>query len=928
VVRNWEAFVRRHLLLPDLKPERERRIVRELADQLEDFYRDAIARGLSEEEADAFAVRQIRDWECFASDVRRADRANFQLRFDRWADKAQDRAHQQGGWWHMLSDVLRDAAHGLRVLRKSPGFTLVAVLTLALGIGATTAIFTLVHAVVLSPLSFNESDRLIDIGHTAPSRGTQDAGQCAAWHLTYEDENRVFTDIGMYLRRGRLSAVTGNGDPEAVRAMLVTSGVFRALRVQAALGRIFTREDDNPDAPPVVILSHGYWQSRFGGDRDVIGKTLQVDGGTREIVGVMPPVLRGLGAEPALFMLMRFRRENLFVGNIGFDSVARLRDGVTMEEAEADLTRMLPMAWEKFPGGPVASSSRPEDYSVVLQPLKDDLVGSAANILWVLMGGVGLILLIACANVANLFLVRAEGKETEMAVRTAMGASSRRIGWEYLKESLLLGLVGGVAGLALAQIGLHVLKTLGPTRLPRLEEVTLSPTVLLFALCVSIGTGLFFGVFPILRHRRKSVVDALKQGGHSGTSGSDRHRAQNSLAVTQLALALVLLVASGLMLRSFQSIWATDPGFQNPEGVLAFRVRIPPQEIQNAADMAKAHELITRRLADLPGVTSAGLGQGIPMDGSGNVNPFYVDGVTLDSDGPPPIRRHKWIGEGYFETLQIPLLVGRTFTWQDVESRFPGAILSESLAKEYFGSAQAALGQRVAARPDPPRWHEVVGVVADVRDDGMGSTPLLEVYWPQVTLAFWEGNPLDQLATWRTMGYAVRSDRVGTSGFLEEVRNVVWSVNPNLPLTGVQTLTALMEQSTARTSFTMILLAIAAGVALVLGVVGVYGVISYAVSLRSREIGMRMALGARDGDVKKMVLKQGLLLSGIGVTIGLGLAFGLTRLMSGLLFGVRAADPLTYGVVAAGLIGVALTASYLPARRAASLDPIAVLRAE
>jgi predicted permease len=316
------------------------------------------------------------------------------------------------------------------------------------------------------------------------------------------------------------------------------------------------------------------------------------------------------------------------------------------------------------------------------------------------------------------------------------------------------------------------------------------------------------------------------------------------------------------------------------------------------------------------------------MDGSGNVNPFYVDGFTPDGDGPPPIRRHKWIGEGYFETLHIPLVVGRTFTWEDVNSRFPGVILSESLAREYFDSPQAAIGQRVAARPDPPRWHEVVGVVADVRDDGMGSTPLLEVYWPQVTLAFWEGNPADQVATWRTMGYAIRSDRVGTSGFLDDVRETVWSVNPNLPLTGVRTLPELMEQSTARTSFTMVLLGIAAGVALILGIVGVYGVISYAVSLRAREIGLRMALGARGGDVRGMVLKKGLVLSGIGVAIGIALAFALTRLMSGLLFGVSPTDPFTYSAVAVGLIAVALTASYLPARRAASLDPITVLRAE
>lgn len=309
-------------------------------------------------------------------------------------------------------------------------------------------------------------------------------------------------------------------------------------------------------------------------------------------------------------------------------------------------------------------------------------------------------------------------------------------------------------------------------------------------------------------------------------AGGDRHRAQNSLAVSQLALALVLLVASGLMLRSFHSIRNADPGFRNPEKVLALRIRIPPAEIEDSAEAARTHELIARRLGELPGITSVGLGTGIPMDGSGNVNPFYVDGITPRGDGPPPIRRHKWIGEGYFETLQIPLLVGRTFTWQEVHNRFPGVVLSESLARETFGSAEAALGQRVAARPEPVRWYEVIGVAANVRDDGMGQDPILEVNWPQVTLAFWEGSPADQVQTWRTMGYAIRSNRVGTSGFLQEVREAVWSVNPNLPLTGVRTL------------------------------------------------------------------------------------------------------PITYAVVAAGLVAVALTASYLPARRAASVDPITVLRAE
>ncbi|UCC73878.1 MAG: ABC transporter permease, partial [Gemmatimonadota bacterium] len=343
---------------------------------------------------------------------------------------------------------------------------------------------------------------------------------------------------------------------------------------------------------------------------------------------------------------------------------------------------------------------------------------------------------------------------------------------------------------------------------------------------------------------------------------------------------------------------------------------------------AATHERIAHRLAEIPGVQSVALGTAIPMDGNGNVNPLYVAGFDYTGDQTPSIRRHKWIGGGYLETLEIPLLLGRTLTWQDVRQRAPAVLVSESLAREYWGSAQAALGQRVSVRSEPPRWYEVVGVVADVREDGLGQDPPLMVYWPQVTLAFWEGDPPDQVRTWRGMGYAIRSDRIGTVGFLDEVRAAVWEINPNLPVRGLQSLEDLMGQSIARTSFTLALLGVAAGVALLLGVIGVYGVISYAVSQRSREMGLRMAMGAQAGQVKRMVVRQGLILAAVGVAIGLALALGLTRLMVGLLFGVSPVDPLTFLAVAAALIGVALVASYLPARRAAGLDPMDVLRAE
>jgi predicted permease len=924
---DFEKWVREYLDLPEMTDHRDQRIAGELAAHLEEVYRDALSRGVTEEGAEALVLELLGERESAVRELLRSERLHAAAEARRRLERAEERLRRKGGGWAHLADLTRDLRVALRALAKRPLFTGLVILVLALGIGATTAIFTLVDAIILSPLPFDGPDRLVAVQHAAPGRGLRDVGQCAAWHFTYEDENRVFEDLGMFTGFS-MASVTGAGDPEAVPTLQVTSGVFRAIQANPVLGRIFTPEDEDPDGPATVMLSRGYWQSRFGEDPNVLGQTLQVDGITREIIGVMPSRIRALGYDPALILPLRFRRSSLFVGNIGYDAVARLRGGVTLEEARADLTRVLPMAWEKFPGGPTASSNDPSHYQVEVRPLKDDLVGSVASLLWVLLGGVGVVLLIACANVANLFLVRAQGKEGEMAVRAAMGASTGRIGWEYLKESLLLGAMGGLGGLILAQVGLRSLVALAPANLPRLEEVSLDSTVLLFPLAVSVGSGVSFGLLPLMRHGRAQLVGALKEGGRSRTRDRSRHRALNLLAVFQMALALVLLVAGGLMLRSFQSLRGVDPGFRNPEEILALRLYLPPREMLDAADVATTYEMIVRRLEEVPGVSSVGLATAIPMDGSNNVNPFYVQGQTLDPDGPRISRRHKWIGEGYLESLRIPLLMGRSFTWEDIHNRAPVALLSESLAVEVFGSPELAMGQRIAARPDPPEWKEIVGIVTDVREDGLDQPPPKLVYWPQVTLAFWEGSSADQVQTWRSAGLAVRSRRVNTPGFLSEVEDAIWEVRPNLPLMRVRPLTDLMAASISRTSFTLILLGIAGGAALILGLVGVYGVISYAVSQRRQELGMRMALGAQAGDVKAMVLRQGFTLAAVGVVAGLALALGLTRLMSALLFGVSPADTMTYALVAAALLAVALLASYLPAQRAASVDPMTALRAE
>ena len=923
-MRDWKTWLLENLDLPTMANGRDNRIVEELADHLEDMQREAVARGTSGIDAEAEVLAWLGDPAEAAKELLRCEPGHVRAQMSRWAEEREELLRHRGGRWVPVADLVRDLRMALRGLAKHPLFTGVVVLVLALGIGATTAIFTLVDAVVLSPLPFDDADRLLAVQHAAPGLGMSDVGQCAAWHFTYLDEAQSFEDLGMF--SGSMVSVIGSGDPEAVPSLQVTSGVFRAIRTAPLVGRIFTLEDEDPDGPATVILSEGYWQTRFGSSSDVVGQTLQVDGVTREIIGVMPTEIRALGYDPTIIVPLRFRRSSLFVGNIGYDAVARLRDGVTMEEAHADLTRVFPQAWEKFPGGPVASTDDPGHYGVDLRPLKDDLVGPVTSLLWILFGSVSVLLVIACANVANLFLVRAEGKDGEMAVRAALGASGRRIGWEYLKESLLLGVMGGVGGLVLAQIGLQSLLALAPTNLPRLEEVTLDSTVLLFTVAVSLGAGFFFGIFPMLRKGRGHLVDALKEGGRSGMKDRGRHRAQNLLAVSQMALAMVLLVASGLMFRSFQSLRGMDPGFRNPDEVLALRLYIPGNEAPRGADVATAFEMIARRLQQVPGVSSVGLATAIPMGGGNNVNPFVVQGRELESEGATIIRRHKWIGPNYLETMQISLLMGRTVTWDDIHARAPVALLSETLAREVFGSPEEALGQYVAARPDPPQWKEIIGIVTDVREDGMDQPPPALVYWPHVTLGFWEGNAADQVQVWRGAGFAIRSTRVNTPGFLEDVQDAIWEVSPNLPLMGVRPLTELMAASMARTSFTLILLGIAGGVALLLGLVGVYGVISYTVSQRGRELGMRMAIGAQPGQVQRMVLKQGFALAGVGVALGLGLALGLTRLMSALLFGVSAVDPIGAGAVAAGLLTVALLASYLPARRAAKVDPMTALR--
>jgi predicted permease len=808
----------------------------------------------------------------------------------------------------------------LRRFLRTPAFTFVSLLTLALGIGATTAMFAVVNGVLLRPLPYPDPDRLVGVWHEAPGLVAEPVNQSPALHFTYRDESRVFDEIGMWAESR--PTVTGLGEPERIEAMRVTDGTLRLLGARPVRGRIFTPEDDAPGAPLTALVSWSYWQTRLGADADVIGRSITVEGRAREIIGVLPRGFRLLDRDAALYLPFQFDPAEVILGNFSYQGIARLRDGASIALANDDLARLLPVAAERFPRGITLQMMQEARFAPAVRPLAVDVVGDIGTMLWVLLGTVGIVLLIACANVANLFLVRAEGRYREVAVRTALGASRWRIAQDFLAEGVLLPLFGGAAGLALAAAGLRLLRNIGPERLPRLHEITLDGTVLLAALLLSVMAGALLAVVPMLRHARENITGALRDGGRGG-EGRERHRARSVLVVGQLALALMLLAGSGLMIRSAQALRSVHPGFDAPEAILSFRLSIPAAEVAEPDAVLLVHEQIRSAVEAVPGVSRASLASAAPMDGNSSVDPIEAEEFPVPPGQLAPIRRYAWIAPGWFETMGTTIVAGRDFGWDDLRNRAPIVLVSESLAREYWGSADAAIGRRVRNVEGRP-WREVVGVVSDIHYEGLDRAAPATAYWPMLLADLWE----DETFTQRSMTYVLRLERDFTSALADDVRRAVWSVNPNVPLADLRTLDQLVQRSMARTSFTLVMLGIAAVVALLLGAIGLYGVISYAVAQRTREFGVRMALGARGTDVGRIVLRHAALLIGVGVAAGLLAAFATTRLMSALLYGVAPFDPLTFGAVALLLAGIAIAASLVPVARAARVDPMEALRSE
>jgi len=812
-----------------------------------------------------------------------------------------------------LHDLIRDLKHTFRRLARTPVFTLATLATLALGIGANTAIFSVINSVLLKPLPFPEQDRLIGVWQTAPGVNIKDLNACLADYITYREDSRTFADVAIW--NGRSVTVTEFADPERVDGIGATFRLLPMLGVHPILGRGFIEKDNESGSPDVVMLSYGYWQRRFGGDPKVIGRRIMADGAAREIIGVLPQGFWFMDMAHDLVLPMRFDRASVRLAGYNFQAIARLRPGVTLHQANADVARMIGIELGKFPPPQGMSTKMMEDARLGpnVRTLIDDLLGDIGKSLWVVMATIGIVLLIACANVANLLLVRTEGRAQELAVRAALGAGRGRIARELFVESLVLALMGGAAGVGFAVAVLKLVLKISPARLPRLEQISVDSTALLFTLAISLAAGLAFGAIPVLKHGGIRVAEALRAGGRNASSGRDRNIARNTLTVVQVALALVLLIGSGLMIRTFQSMRSVHPGFSDPEGLQTLRVSIPRTAAPKEPELLLMQQNLVNRLAGIPGVSAVSLIGGLPMTGASSQDPIFASDHSYAADQIPPLRRFITAAPGTFHALGTALRAGREFTWTDIHEKRKVVMIGDSFAREYWGSAQAAVGKQIRSNVNDP-WSEVIGVAGDIRHDGADKKAPSTVYWP--------------LRSSNSVTFLLRGPRAGTESYSIEIRQTVWAVNSSLPVTDMRTMKQVYDRSMSRTAFTLTLLAISGVMALLLAAVGIYAVISYTVAQRTREIGIRMALGAQQGSLKMMFVRNGLLWGGIGAAAGLTAAAALARLMSTLLFEISPVDPLTYSLVAVGLLAAAAVASYLPARRVTRVDPVEALRAE
>ena len=822
-----------------------------------------------------------------------------------------------------LEAIARDVRLGIRSLRRAPAFTAVATVTLALGIGSATAAFSVINGVLLKPLPYPHSEALVAVWHTAPGAnivGPIDTS--AAQYFTYRDSTRTFEAFGLWNRE--TVTLAGAAGPEQLQAILVTHGTLDALGVPPAVGRWFTIQDDTPGATATVVLTHAYWERRFSADRSIVGRAITINAQARTVIGVMPKGFRVVTEHPDVLLPFQFNRATLSLGQFNYRSLARLKRGISLEDANADVARMLPILLASWPPPRGATRQALESFRLTpaLRPLKDEVVGNAGQVLWIVTATVGMVLLMACANVATLVLIRTQGRQSELAVRLTLGAGRGEVARGVLVEHLVLAVAAGVLGIGLAFATRSIFLALAPDNLPRLDEVTIDPAVVGSALLAAVMSGVGLGLLPLKYAGAR--LPALTQASRRTTTDAPQVlRVRGLLVTAQVALALVLLVGSGLMIRTFAAMRAVEPGFTDPDRLQLVRLALAPAQVPESERVLQLEAEIRDRMAALAGVSAASFANAAPLEPSGG-DAVFAEDHAYAAGQLPPVRRFKFVAPGYFSAAGTRLIAGRDLTWADLYDRRPVALVSENMAREMWRSVPAAIGKRIRENSANP-WREVVGVVADVHDDGVHLPARAIVYWPALVDHF--GRSGGVFAP-RVATFLLRSARSGSPDFIDEIRRAVWAVHPGVPVAQVRTLGSLYQASMARTSFTLVMLGLAAATSLALGGIGIYGAIAFAAAQRRREVGVRMALGAQHKDIRRAFVRQGMTLAASGVGCGLLAAAGLTRFMESLLFGISPLDAMTFLAVAVIICATAAVASYIPARRAALADPMDALRAD
>ena len=815
--------------------------------------------------------------------------------------------------WRWVDQMTQDIGYALRILRRSPGFTAVVVATLALGIGANTAVFSVVRSVLLRPLPFPDDDRLAVLLIRAPSFGFEDFPSSAPEYIAYRDQSRSWEELAAF-RTLAATVTEDGGEPARVEVALATPNLFPTLRTEPLVGRAFTTDDARVGSDAVAILSHEFWMTRYAGDPAVVGRTVRLDGIPRTIVGVMPADFSFPTNDVRLWLPLAFSGEDLQRrGNHILSIVGRLRPGVTLESADTELTGLV----ARFAGDPAFNFHG--WHPAYLRSLRTHIVGDVSRTLWVMLGAVTLVLLIACANVANLLLVRAEERAREMSLRTALGAGRGRLISQLLTESLVVAGAGGIAGIAVAYLGVDALRAIAPADLPRLDEISVDGTVLACTALLTVGAGVLFGLAPALHAGRADLQGALREGGRAVTTGWKRIRLRHLLVVSETALAVVLLVAAGLLLQSFRRLMAVDPGFR-AEGVLAATISIPSAKYAEDADVVGFYASLLPRIAALPGVAAAGAARMAPLAGALGPADIEVEGWVNPPDAPRPLALLQAVTPGYFSAMGIPVLEGRGFDERDATDAPLVAVVSESLAR-HFWRERSAIGGRIRWDTDEAKFAQIVGVVPDVQQETLdrpathGTFYLVHAQTPHTWVAF------------RSMTLTVRT-AVDPTSLVGAIRREVEALDPSVPLYEVRTMEQAIDDATATQRFSMLLQLLFALLALSLAAIGLYGVLAFTVARRTSEIGIRMALGAKPSDMQRMVVTQGMGLVAIALALGIGGALATGRLLESLLFGVSPSDPVTYASVLVVLVAVALLACWIPARRASGVDPAEALRAE